>query len=105
VFGPLPVERPPDRGFEHVIELEEESKPMSTTPYMHLKKFKDEIKKAIKDFLKMGHIRPFTSFVVLEKKKDVMMRMCIDYKVLKKKTIKNRYMIPRIYESIYELHA
>jgi hypothetical protein len=33
VFGPLPVGRPPDRGFEHIIELEEGVKPMITTPY------------------------------------------------------------------------
>jgi hypothetical protein len=45
VFEPLPVGRPPDRGFEHVIELEEGSKPMITTPYRHPKIFKDEIEK------------------------------------------------------------
>jgi hypothetical protein len=42
-FGPLPVGRPPDRGFEHVIELEKGSKPMITTPYRHPNKFKNEI--------------------------------------------------------------
>jgi hypothetical protein len=93
VFGPLPVGRPPDRGFEHVIELEEGEKPMITTPYKHMKKFKDEIEKAIKELLEMGHIRPssspFASLVVLVKKKDGTMRMCIDYRALNKKTIKN----------------
>jgi hypothetical protein len=43
VFTPLPVVRPPDRGFEHVIESEEGEKPMITTPYKHLNNFKDEI--------------------------------------------------------------
>jgi hypothetical protein len=82
VFESLPAGRPPDRGFEHVIELEEGSKPMITTPYRHLNRFKDEIEKAIKEFLEMGHINPssspFASSIVLVKKKDGTMRMCID---------------------------
>jgi hypothetical protein len=56
VFEPLPVGRPPDRGFEHVIELEEGSNPIITTPYRNPKRFKDEIEKAIKELLEMGHI-------------------------------------------------
>ena len=72
---------PPDRGIEHVIELKEGAKPVMITPYQHPKKHKDEIEKAIKDLLEMGHIRPskspFASVVVLVKKKDGTMRMCI----------------------------
>jgi hypothetical protein len=92
VFGEIPPGRPPDRGFEHTIELEEGAKPVITTPYRHPKKFKDEIEKEIKELLEMGHIRPssspFASSVVLVKKKDGTMRMCIDYRALNKKTIK-----------------
>jgi hypothetical protein len=33
------------------------------------------------------------------------MRMCIDYRALNKKTIKNRYLIPRINEFMDELHG
>ena len=109
VFGEIPPGRPPDRGFEHTIELEEGAKPVITTPYRHPKKFKDEIEKAIKELLDMGHIRPssspFASSVVLVKKKDGTMRMCIDYRALNKKTIKNRYPIPRIDELLDELHG
>jgi hypothetical protein len=83
VFGPIPPGRPPDRGFEHTIELEEGVKPMITTPYHHPQRFKEEIEKAIKELLVMGHIRrnnsPFASLVVLVLKKDGTMRMCIDY--------------------------
>jgi hypothetical protein len=50
----------------------------------------------------MGHIRPSSSpfffSVVLVKKKDGTMQMCIDFRALNKKTIKNRYPIPRIDE-------
>jgi hypothetical protein len=109
VFGPIPPGAPPDRGFEHIIELEEGAKPVITTPYRHPKKYKDEIEKAIKELLDMGHIRPssspFASSVVLVKKKDGTMRMCIDYRALNKKTIKNRYPIPRIDELLDELHG
>jgi hypothetical protein len=61
VFRPLPAGRPPDRGFEHVIELEEGAKLVITTPYRHPKKFKDEIEKAIHKLLEMGHIRASSS--------------------------------------------
>lgn len=109
VFGEIPPGRPLDRGFKHAIELEEGAKPVITTPYRHPKKFKDEIEKAIKELLDMGYIRPssspFTSSVVLVKKKDGTMRMCIDYQALNKKTIKNRYLIPKIDELFDELHG
>jgi hypothetical protein len=99
VFEPIPPGVPSDRGFEHINELEERAKPLITTPYIHPKKYKDEIEKAIKELLDMRHIRPnstpFASSIVLVKKKDGTMRMCIDYRALNKKTIKNRYPIPR----------
>jgi hypothetical protein len=109
VFGPIPPGVPPDRGFEHIIELEEGAKLVITTPYRHPKKYKDEIEKAIKELLDMGHIRPssnpFASSVVLVKKKDGTMHMCIDFRALNKKTIKNMYPIPRIDELLDELHG
>jgi hypothetical protein len=109
VFGPIPPGVPPDRRFEHIIELEMGAKPVITTPYRHPKKYKDEIDKAIKELLDMGYIRPssspFASSVVLVKKKDGTMQMCIDFRALNKKTIKNRYPIPRIDEFLDELHG
>jgi hypothetical protein len=52
----IPPGRPPDRGFDHTIELEEGAKPMITPPYRHPRRFKDEIEKEIKELLAMGHI-------------------------------------------------
>jgi hypothetical protein len=101
--------RPPDRGFEHTIELEEGGKPIITPPCHHPRRFNDEIEKAIKELLAMRHIRPsnnpFTCSVVLVLKKGGTMRMCIDYQKLNKKTIKNRYPIPHIDKLMDELHG
>jgi hypothetical protein len=109
VFGSIPPGRPPDRGFKHTIKLEAGATPVITTPYRHPKIFKDEIEKEIKELLAMGHIRtitsPFASSVILVLKKDGTLRMCIDYKDLNKKTIKNRYPIPHIDELLDELHG
>ena len=109
VFEDLPHGRPPDRGIEHRIELEAGTLPIKIHPYKHPKRLKDEIEKAIKELLELGLIRPssslFASSVVLVKKKDGTLRMCIDYRALNKKTIKNRYPIPRIDELMDELHG
>ena len=81
---------------------------MITNPYRNSNILKYEIENSIKEFLEMGHIKPssnpFASSVVLVKKKDDIMRMCIEYRELNKKTIKNRYPIPRIDELINEMH-
>lgn len=65
------------------IELELGAKPIMITPYRHPKVYKDEIEKTIKEFLDMGFTRPssspFASSMVLVKKKDGTVRMCIDY--------------------------
>ena len=47
----------------------------------------------------------FASSIVLVKKKDGTLWMCIDYRVLNKRTIKNRYPITCIDELIDELHG
>ena len=66
--------------------------------YKHLKKFKYKIERGIKDLLDLGLIKkslsPFASSMVLVKKKDGMLSMCINYRGLNKKTINNRYPIP-----------
>ena len=95
VFSEIPPGRPPNRRIEHIIELEEGAKPMIVTPYRYPKQLKDEIEKTIKELLVMGHIRPskspFASSVVLVKKKNGTLRICIDYRMLNKRTINNCY--------------
>jgi hypothetical protein len=71
--------------------------------------YKDDIEETIREFLKMGHIElsssPFASSVVLVKKKDGTLRMCIYYRALNKKIIKNMYPISRIDELMDELRG
>lgn len=59
----------------------------------------------IEQLLSAGIIRksksPFASNVVLVKKKDGTIRMCVDYRMLNKRTIKDSYALPRI-EDILE---
>jgi hypothetical protein len=92
-----------------MIELEVGDTPMIIEPYRHPKKFKDEIEKAIKELLAMGHIRPnmssFASSDILVLKNDGMLQIFIDDRALNKKTIKNCYPIPHIYELMDELHG
>jgi len=59
-----------------------------------------ELKKKLEDLMDKKFVRPSVSPwgapVLLVKKKDGSMRLCIDYRQLNKVTIKNRYSLPRI---------
>ena len=67
----------------------------------------DEIKRQIQELLQNGHIRlsssPCGSPIVLVQKKDGTWRLCIDYWVLNKITVHNRYPIPRIDDLLDQL--
>eukprot|EP00253_Pinus_taeda_P021702 PITA_21702 len=99
----------PNRGFKHTIELELGVQALITIGYSHPKAYKDEIERAIQELLALGHIKPssipFASSVVLVKKKDGTLHMCIDYLALNKKTLKNGYPICRIDELMDELRG
>jgi hypothetical protein len=49
VFEPIPPRAPPDRGFEHIIELEEEEKHVITTPYRHPKSIRMKLKRKLEN--------------------------------------------------------
>ena len=66
-----------------------------------------EIKKHVLELLDKGVICPSTlpcgSPIVLVPKRDGTWRMCVDYRALKKITIKNRYPLPRIDDLLDQL--
>ena len=103
VFPPdLPKGLPPRRDIDHRIELVPGSTPPSRPTYRMSPPELDEMKKQLAELAEHGFIQPskspFGAPVLFVKKKDGIMRMCVDYRALNKITIKNKYPLPRIDE-------
>ncbi|CAN6212014.1 unnamed protein product [Urochloa humidicola] len=102
-----PSELPPQRSFDHHIPLIPGVKPVNVKPYRYSPTQKDEIERQIKEMLLNGIIQPssspFSSPVLLVKKKDGTWRFCIDYRQLNSITIKNKYPLPIVDELLDEL--
>jgi len=107
VFPDEILDVPPEREVEFSIDLVPGTKPVSMAPY-HMSAFElAELKKQLEDLLDKKFVRPSVSPwgapVLLVKKKDGSMRLCIDYRQLNKVTIKNRYPLPRINDLMDQL--
>ncbi|KAJ1701330.1 hypothetical protein LUZ63_001109 [Rhynchospora breviuscula] len=91
---------PPSRSVDHQIPLKSDSKPVTVRPYRYSHFQRMEIEKIVEDLLTSSFIRPstspYSSPVLLVKKKDNTWRLCIDYRQLNDSTIKNKYPIPII---------
>ena len=96
----LPAEPPPPGRLQHAIDLV----PNYTIPprrlYRQTPSELAETKRQIEEYLQAGHIRPssspFGAPVLLVKKKDGSMHMCVDYRGLNDITEKNNFPLPRI---------
>ena len=64
----------------------------------------DDIKQMLQEMLEQGIIRqsksPFASPIVVVKKKDGSLRLCIDYRLLNARTVKDSFPLPRIDEAL-----
>ncbi|RZB46805.1 Transposon Ty3-I Gag-Pol polyprotein [Glycine soja] len=83
--------------------------PVSIAPYRMSPMELAEVKAQVQDLLSKQFVRPSASPwgapVLLVKKKDGSMRMCVDYRQLNKVTIKNKYPLPRIDDLIDQLRG
>ncbi|GKB85317.1 putative reverse transcriptase domain-containing protein [Tanacetum coccineum] len=91
---------PPSREFEFCIDLILGAIPVVNYPYRLAPSKMEELSSQLRELQDKGFIRPSSlpwgAPVLFVKKKDSSFRMCIDYRELNKRTIKNRYPLPRI---------
>ncbi|CAA0830134.1 Unknown protein, partial [Striga hermonthica] len=88
----------PHREFDHRIPLVNEQHAVHVHPYRYTHFQKTEIERQVAEMLESGLIQrsstPFSSPVLLAKKKDGTWRFCTDYRALNAATIKDQFPIP-----------
>ena len=98
---------PPEREIELCIDLIPRTSPIFISPYHMAPTEMIELRKQLQELLDKGFIRPSTSPwgapVLFAKKHDGSLRLCVDYRLLNRVTIKNKYHLPRIDELFDQL--
>lgn len=92
---------------EFAIKLVPGTRPMSTPSYRMSPLELSELKSQLEDLPDHKFVRSSVSywgtFVLLLKKEDDNMRLCVDFRQLNKVTIKNKYPLPRTDEIMDQL--
>ncbi|MCO5597798.1 hypothetical protein L7F22_051881 [Adiantum nelumboides] len=96
----LPPKLPPCRAEDHRIKLFLGAEPPSQFSYRLSKALEGELETQIADLLRAGFIRPssspFAAPILFVMKKDKSVRLCVDYRALNNKSIKNKFPMPRM---------
>jgi hypothetical protein len=97
----IPTSLPPKRACDHAIPLVTGATPVN------VRSLKDEIEKQVQAMLDQGLIQPstspFSSPVLLIRKKDGTWRFCVDYRYLNALTVKSVFPIPVFDQPVDEL--
>ena len=95
---------PPHRPTDHVVETREGTSPPAKKAYGMSREQAAVVKHYIDEMLGKGYIRPSTSPyaapVLIVKKQDSGLRICVDYRALNTITIRNRNAPPLIRETL-----
>ncbi|XP_024519172.1 uncharacterized protein LOC112342112 [Selaginella moellendorffii] len=96
----LPDGLPPERGIQHEIDLVPRAAPFQRQPTRTSPTEDEEINRQLAKYLRKGWLRisksPWAAPVVMVKKKDGTWRLCVNYKGLNDRIVKNMFPIPRI---------
>ena len=109
VFAEDLMSLPPEREVEFSIDLVPGSQPISVAPYsmspLELRELKSQLEELLQKHFIRPSVSPWGAPVLLVKKKDGTMRLCIDYRQLNKVMIKNKYPLPRIDDLLDQLRG
>jgi hypothetical protein len=103
----VPSALPSKRACDHAIPLVSGATPVNIRAYRYPPSLKDEIEHQVNTMLEQGLIQPskspFSSPVLLVRKKDGSWRFCVDYRYLNTMTVKSVYPIPIFEQLVDEL--
>uniref|UniRef100_A0A8R7QM82 Reverse transcriptase domain-containing protein n=1 Tax=Triticum urartu TaxID=4572 RepID=A0A8R7QM82_TRIUA len=88
-------------------EIVQGAQPVNIRGYRHKPELKMEVERQVAEMLKAALIQkssiPFSSPIILVKKKDGTWRMCVDYRCLNAMTIISKYPVPVLEDILDEL--